>query len=90
MKLVLLWAQLTKIYPPLPISVQPISLTKTLRIVPTKNERDLRKKIAQLAIKNSSNPVSLNYRLSVCIMIVFLLPTFSSRPGDILVAMGDR
>jgi hypothetical protein len=27
-KLVLLWAQLTKIYSPLPISVQPISITK--------------------------------------------------------------
>jgi hypothetical protein len=39
-KLVLLWAQLTKIYPPLPTSVQPISITKTLPIVPTKNERD--------------------------------------------------
>ena len=33
-------AQLTKIYPPLPTSVQPISITKTLLIVPTKNERD--------------------------------------------------
>jgi hypothetical protein len=32
MKLVLLWAQLTKIYPPLPTSVQPISITKTLLI----------------------------------------------------------
>jgi hypothetical protein len=39
-KLVLLWAQLTKIYPPLPTSVQPISITKALLIVPTKNERD--------------------------------------------------
>jgi hypothetical protein len=39
-KLVLLWAQLTKIYPPLPTSVQPISITKTLLIVPTKYERD--------------------------------------------------
>ena len=39
-KLVLLWAQLTKIYPLLPTSVQPISITKTLLIVPTKNERD--------------------------------------------------
>jgi hypothetical protein len=28
------------IYPPLPTSVQPISITKTLLIVPTKNERD--------------------------------------------------
>jgi hypothetical protein len=28
----------------------------------------------KLAIKNSSSPVSLNYRLSVCIVIVFLLP----------------
>ena len=39
-QLVLLWAQLTKIYPPLPTSVQPISITKILMIVPTKNERD--------------------------------------------------
>jgi two-component sensor histidine kinase len=39
-ELVLLWAQLTKIYPPLPTSVQPISITKTLLIVPTKNVRD--------------------------------------------------
>jgi hypothetical protein len=39
-ELVLLWAQLTKIYPPLPTSIQPISITKTLLIVPTKNERD--------------------------------------------------
>jgi hypothetical protein len=39
-KLVLLWAQLTMIYHPLPTSVQPISITKTLLIVPTKNERD--------------------------------------------------
>ena len=30
---------LTKIYPLLPTSVQPISITKTLLIVPTKNER---------------------------------------------------
>jgi hypothetical protein len=29
----------SKIYPPLPTSVQPISITKTIRIVPTKNER---------------------------------------------------
>ena len=33
-----------------------------------------RRKIAQLALKNSSSLVSLNYRLSVCIVIVFLLP----------------
>jgi hypothetical protein len=39
-KLVSLWAQLTKIYPPPPTSVLPISITKTLLIVPTKNERD--------------------------------------------------
>ena len=39
-KLVLLWAQLTKIYHPLPTSVQLISITKTLLIVLTKNERD--------------------------------------------------
>jgi hypothetical protein len=40
LKLVLLWAQLTKIYPPIPTSAQSISITKTLLIVPTKNERD--------------------------------------------------
>jgi hypothetical protein len=40
-KLVLLWAQLTKIYLSLPTSVQPISITKTLLIVPTKTDRDL-------------------------------------------------
>ena len=28
------------IYPPLPTSVQPIPMTKTLLIIPTKNERD--------------------------------------------------
>ena len=33
-----------------------------------------RRKIAQLAIKNSSSPVSLNYSLSICIVIVLLLP----------------
>ena len=35
-----------------------------------------RRKIAQLAIINSSSPVFLilNYRLSVCIVIIFLLP----------------
>jgi hypothetical protein len=32
-QLVLLWAQLTKIYPPLPTSVQSISIIKTLLIV---------------------------------------------------------
>jgi two-component sensor histidine kinase len=34
------WERLTKIYPLLSTSVQPISITKTLLIVPTKNERD--------------------------------------------------
>jgi hypothetical protein len=38
--LVLLCAHHTKIYPPLPTSFQPISITKTLWIVPTKNESD--------------------------------------------------
>ena len=50
-KLVLLWAQLTKIYPPFPTSVQPISITKTLLIVPTKNERDLPFFTGKLLIK---------------------------------------
>jgi hypothetical protein len=39
-ELVLLWAQLIKIYLPLPTSVQPISITKTLLIALTKYERD--------------------------------------------------
>jgi hypothetical protein len=30
LQLVLLWAQLTKLYPPLPTSVQPISITKLI------------------------------------------------------------
>jgi hypothetical protein len=42
---------LTKIYPPLPTSVQPISITKTLLIVPTKNERDPPFFTAKLLIK---------------------------------------
>jgi hypothetical protein len=33
-------SRVIKIYPPLPTSVQPIFITKTSRIVPTKNERD--------------------------------------------------
>ena len=41
----------TKIYPPLPTSVQPISITKTLLIVPTKNERDPPLFIGKLLIK---------------------------------------
>jgi hypothetical protein len=51
LKLVLLWAHLTKIYPPLPTSVQPISITKILLIVPTKNERDPPLFIGKLLIK---------------------------------------
>ena len=41
-KLYIIYIQLVlpKIYPPLPTSVQPISITKTLLVVPTKNERD--------------------------------------------------
>ena len=33
-----------------------------------------RRKIAQLAIKNFSSPISLNYHLSICIVIVFSSP----------------
>jgi hypothetical protein len=38
-------------YTPLPTSVQPISITKTLLIIPTKNERDLPLFTGKLLIK---------------------------------------
>jgi hypothetical protein len=38
-------------YTPLPTSVQPISITKTLLIIPTKNERDLPLLTGKLLIK---------------------------------------
>jgi hypothetical protein len=44
-------AVLTKIYHPLPTSVQPIYITKTLLIVPTKNERDPPLFLGKLLIK---------------------------------------
>ena len=70
-KLVLLWVQLTKIYPPLPTSVQPISMTKTLLIVMTKNERDpplftgklmikfqnILRNTTQVIIRHGKNPI---------------------------------
>ena len=70
-KLVLLWGQLTKIYPSLPTSVQPISITKTLLIVPTKNERDpplftgkllikfqnILRNTTQVIIRHGKNPI---------------------------------
>ena len=52
----MLWAQLTKIYPSLPTSVQPISITKTLLIVPTKNERDTPLFTGKLLIKFQTIP----------------------------------
>ena len=45
----------TKIYPPLPTSVQPISITKTLLIVLTKNEREPPLFTGKLLIKFQNN-----------------------------------
>jgi hypothetical protein len=70
-ELVLLWAQLTKIYPPLPTSVQPISITKTLLIVPTKNERDPPLFTSKLLIKFQNilrNTIQVIIRRSVKIL----------------------
>ena len=74
-KLVLLWAQLTKIYPPLPTSVQPISITKTLLIVPTKNERDPPLFTAKLLIKfqnilRNTTQVIIRHRVKILFSVI--------------------
>ena len=74
-KLVLLWAQLTKIYPPLPTSVQPISITKTLLIVPTKNERDPPLFTGKLLIKfqnilRNTTQVIIRHRVKILFSII--------------------
>jgi hypothetical protein len=51
----------TKIYPPLPTSVQPISITKTLLIVPTKNERGPHLFTRKLLIKFQNIPRNTKY-----------------------------
>jgi hypothetical protein len=74
-KLVLLWAQLTKIYPPLPTSVQHISITKTLLIVPTKNERDPPLFTGKLLIKfqnilRNTTQVIIPHRVKILFSII--------------------
>ena len=74
-KLVLLWAQLTKIYPPLPTSVLPISITKTLLIVPTKNERDPPLFIGKLLIKfqnilRNTTQIIIRHRVTILFSVI--------------------
>jgi hypothetical protein len=74
-ELVLLWAQLTKIYPPLPTSVQPISITKTLLIVPTKNERNLPLFTGKLLIKfqnilRNTTQVIIRHRVKILFSVI--------------------
>jgi two-component sensor histidine kinase len=74
-KLVLLWAHLTKIYPPLPTSVQPISITKILLIVPTKNERDPPLFIGKLLIKfqnilRNTTQVIIRHRVKILFSVI--------------------
>jgi hypothetical protein len=73
--LVLLWAQLTKIYLPLPTSVQPISITKTLLIVPTKNERDPPLFTGKLLIKfqnilRNTTQVIIQHRVTIQFSVI--------------------
>ena len=68
-QLVLLWAQLTK------ISVQPISITKTLPIVPTKNERDPPLFIGKLLIKfqnilRNTTQVIIRHRVKILFSVI--------------------
>ena len=75
LKLVLLWAHLTKIYPPLPTSVQPISITKILLIVPTKNERDPPLFIGKLLIKfqnilRNTTQVIIRHRVKILFSVI--------------------
>jgi hypothetical protein len=74
-QLVLLWAQLTKIYPPLPTSVQPISITKILLIVPTKNERDSPLFTGKLLIKfqnilRNTTQVIIRHRVKILFSVI--------------------
>jgi hypothetical protein len=74
-KLALLWAQLTKIYPPLPTSVQSISITKTLLIVPTKNERDPPLFTGKLLIKfqnilRNTTQVIIRHRVKILFSVI--------------------
>jgi hypothetical protein len=69
------WAQLTKIYPPLPTSVQPISITKTLLIVQTKNERDPPLFTGKLLIKfqnilRNTTQVIIRHRVKILFSVI--------------------
>ena len=64
----------TKIYPPLPTSVQPISITKTLLIVPTKNERDHPLFTGKLPIKfqnilRNTTQVIIRHRVKILLSV---------------------
>ena len=68
-------AQLTKIYPPLPTSVQPISITKTLLIVPTKNERDPPLFTGKLLIKfknilRNTTQIIIRHRVKILFSVI--------------------
>jgi hypothetical protein len=72
---VLLWAQLSKIYPPLITSVQPISITQTLWIVPTKNERDPPLFTGKLLIKfqnilRNTTEVIIRHRVKILFSVI--------------------
>ena len=74
-QLVLLWAQLTKIYPPLPTSVQPISIARTLLIVPTKNERGPPLFTGKLLIKfqnilRNTTQVIMRHRVKILFSVI--------------------
>ena len=75
LRLVLLWTQLTKIYLPLPTSAQPISITKTLRIVSTKNERDTPLFTSKLLIKfqnilRNTTQVIIRHRVKILFYVI--------------------
>jgi hypothetical protein len=66
---------LTKIYPPLPTSVQPYSITKTLLLVPTKNERDPPLFTGKLLIKfqniqRNTTQVIIRHRVKILFSVI--------------------
>ena len=67
--------QLTKIYLPLPTSVQPISITKTLLIVPIKNERGPPLFTGKLLIKfqnilRNTTQVIIRHRVKILFSVI--------------------
>ena len=63
------------IYPPLPTSVQPVSIAKTLLIVPTKNERDPPIFTGKLLIKfqnilRNTTQVILRHRVTILFSVI--------------------